>query len=43
MNVMVHERCAVGAHGRLDEHDLIGLLARLERRVVLVHAFLYGA
>ena len=43
MNVMVHERGAISAHRRLDEHDLIGLLARLERRIVLMHAFLYGA
>lgn len=39
VNVMVHERGAISAHRRLDEHDLIGLLAGLERRVVLVHAF----
>lgn len=40
VDLVVHECGAVGAHGRGSEHDLVGLLTGLERRVVLVHALL---
>ncbi len=40
VHVVVHKDGAVGAHRRLDEHNLIGLLAGLERRVVLAHTLI---
>ena len=42
VHVMVIEGRAVVPHGGGGEHDLVGLLTRLERRVVLVHAGFHG-
>ena len=43
VHLVVQKHGAVVAHGGRGEHDLVGLLAGLERRVVLVHALLDGA